>query len=696
VLVTSRLEILFAAQHQAGDLPCRFLWDGLSSALLQENEHAAWACCAEVARGDAGMTHDGGACILAVMQNDFALPLWRLFNLHDMVEAWLDKEASVRVALFDSPLVVPYWTDSGDTSSLLTAVMAAACATRQIEHSHHPHPAAGEAVHQTPERRPPVPPGAPVDGPVDVLSYCAFMGWPEQEALIEQVATRGECGWMLVSDGRAVAPIPSAHYQDWLDLPMHCEFAALTPEQVRTAFVEAAPSRFGALLERAELDFVWVQFRNWLWTGARWRRLGLLLDRAYRPRVFLSGGESGKGGAWCLNDGFASAGARVISLAHSGMGYTSLKRWMSGYRGNLLVWGDEDARALRPWVDQSARLTPTGSMRRDLAYIGTVVSQDNTPAPRTPPTVVFFTQRVGDDAVAWAHPSRHAALWTRLLAFVRARPDLRFVIKGHPRYDYWDLYEGPEFRSLPNLSISRDPARSLLVDAGLAVLVNSPSTVSLEAMAVNVPVLYLKDDDPVGRDALIEQDGVEVVTGADGMGPAIDRLLGDPALRHACIDRQQAFLRRAFIYTGPDSVEAVDQVVGQTRDGATRSDAVDTCAQALTEFIRALGAATAGGMNLDEFSRRARRVRSAWAQPGDTVARLIDLRRFGGYALHMACWRSAVSRGVPASRLVIAAYRGLPRSVRPSPRILLRYLKESLTRDAREPRAARTRAVETP
>jgi hypothetical protein len=310
--------------------------------------------------------------------------------------------------------------------------------------------------------------------------------------------------------------------------------------------------------------------------------------------------------------------------------------------------------------------------------------------------VVFFTQRVGDDAVAWAHPSRHAALWTRLLAFVRARPDLRFVIKGHPRYDYWDLYEGPEFRSLPNLSISRDPARSLLVDAGLAVLVNSPSTVSLEAMAVNVPVLYLKDDDPVGRDALIEQDGVEVVTGADGMGPAIDRLLGDPALRHACIDRQQAFLRRAFIYTGPDSVEAVDQVVGQTRDGATRSDAVDTCAQALTEFIRALGAATAGGMNLDEFSRRARRVRSAWAQPGDTVARLIDLRRFGGYALHMACWRSAVSRGVPASRLVIAAYRGLPRSVRPSPRILLRYLKESLTRDAREPRAARTRAVETP
>ena len=235
----------------------------------------------------------------------------------------------------------------------------------------------------------------------------------------------------------------------------------------------------------------------------------------------------------------AHAGVPVVSYAHSGLAPPFQFRNITGRADRILVWGTQEA----------GLLTRFGVGEDRIAIIGRRRPKAMPPLPRARPTVVFLTAAVNFDlAAAVSRPSPHLETWDQLVSLASRRDDLDFVLKPHPSYDHFELYE-----AVANGGIRIERTATLpevLPRTSVAVLVNYTTTAAVDAMAAGVPVLYLRTavlDTPDRRDALAGTP-CEVASVA-ALEVAIDRLVDDVEFLVTTLAWQRQFVDSMF---GPE------------------------------------------------------------------------------------------------------------------------------------------------
>jgi hypothetical protein len=147
-----------------------------------------------------------------------------------------------------------------------------------------------------------------------------------------------------------------------------------------------------------------------------------------------------------------------------------------------------------------------------------------------------------------------------LADFIRMRPDLQFILKPHPNYDYLPFYK-KIFASLPNLEIQENVAlKDVLCSASIAVMIGGPSSAAIEAICAEVPFLYLKNSAfrTLHLTSNIDCDELRSAYSIDELGKNIDLLLKNSTFRDETLSKQKKFLGNFFIVN--DSSQSIENL----------------------------------------------------------------------------------------------------------------------------------------
>ncbi len=234
----------------------------------------------------------------------------------------------------------------------------------------------------------------------------------------------------------------------------------------------------------------------------------------------------------------------TVGLLHGGLQPKYGRLGVVGDADHIMVWGPNDVRELKWAGIGEERLNQVGSLRFDRLYrfATTGSKNDNIQSHKiqikqrlrlsihhpvilllTAPTNVELSQPAAD-------PAGHRKTWYELVALANRRSDLTFVIKPHPAYDFIDFYRYLCDHGPRNLILLKPLNLEVAVQASdVAVLINYCSTAAMEAMLLNVPVVFVRTaiyTTEMHKDIFGERATKQVSSIAE-LEVTIDRLLSD-------------------------------------------------------------------------------------------------------------------------------------------------------------------------
>jgi hypothetical protein len=226
-------------------------------------------------------------------------------------------------------------------------------------------------------------------------------------------------------------------------------------------------------------------------------------------------------------------------------------------------------------------------MRRDLAWIGAMNSRNarkDRPV-ESRPRVVLLTNRVTELYGSGVAGDRFLASWRGLRDMMLRRVGWQFTLKNHPYCDYHRLYQTIG-AGVENLAIRTDSAREVLQEADVAVLVNCPSTVAVEAVGGCVPLVHLKDAYWRGERfaSPIEKGLCIVVKSVAQLEVELSRLVSDTEYRQAVLARQREALKELLCAVGAEAAGRLDQFVRSVM-AKTSTGVPDPLGRTLVELL---------------------------------------------------------------------------------------------------------------
>lgn len=236
----------------------------------------------------------------------------------------------------------------------------------------------------------------------------------------------------------------------------------------------------------------------------------------------------------------------AVGLLHGGLNPYTDANVLAGDESDLLVWGEADVRWNTPGPPGRA-LHVVGSPRYCRAYQAwgsgapprdarqRSAARASLGLPPQQPLVLLVTSALNSGfCMVNGDAARHRASWRELLALATRRPDLTFVLKPHPTYDFFAFYRYLAAKAPPNLHLCWDELLSTLLPvADVGVLVNCCTTGALEAILADLPVVFLRAatyTSSLHKDSLREHGAINVSTVAE-LETTIDALMHDSQLR---------------------------------------------------------------------------------------------------------------------------------------------------------------------
>jgi glycosyltransferase involved in cell wall biosynthesis len=246
----------------------------------------------------------------------------------------------------------------------------------------------------------------------------------------------------------------------------------------------------------------------------------------------------------------------TVGLLHSGVAPRKGYRGSVGDAAVFLVWNESDIETLISYGVDKSRLYKVGCLRYGNCYIEYTSNpgSDSSKTKRTAkgrlllspdkPLIVLLTAEINTGfAAPVAYPAKHRDAIRGFLSLVASRPDLQFLIKAHPGFDYYELYRRLLDPKLPNLAfLEQVPLNEILDACDICLMINYCTTAALEAMLKRVPVVYLEN--AVYRlhdwqDNLLPT-GIHRVHSIPELERSIDSLLFNPAAKeHALAEADE-------------------------------------------------------------------------------------------------------------------------------------------------------------
>lgn len=255
------------------------------------------------------------------------------------------------------------------------------------------------------------------------------------------------------------------------------------------------------------------------------------LDRAAHVVLAETGSPASKAVVRCAR----LRGIPVTVLQHGVLAGAFSARQTEADR--VAAWGPADAVGFRTALPAGVRVEPTGCPRYD------ELAEEVRGRPGRPfnhsPVVLYVSQPFVQDRPARSPWDRAEAL-EMAVELTRRSADYRLLVKWHPS-------EAPERLPTPELDESarashRSKTFGLLRLAD--VVLGISSTVTLEAMLLGRPVIFLGPPDPESPFSPPEKGGGLRAVNADALAAHLRALRTDKAFRARVLEGQKAYLRR--------------------------------------------------------------------------------------------------------------------------------------------------------
>lgn len=196
-------------------------------------------------------------------------------------------------------------------------------------------------------------------------------------------------------------------------------------------------------------------------------------------------------------------GIPTASLFHGGLGPRVGFQGLCGDSDEILVWNNYDIDCLVAFGVDRARIKKIGCVRYEDKY----KQYKHHPNPyghktkakafigldENKPLITLLTAQINTGfAAPCADPGKHREAIRHYISFVQSRPDLQFVIKAHPGYDYNELYSILLDHNLPNLFYDAGlKLDDVLKASDICFMLNYFTSAAIEAMLNRVPVIFL-------------------------------------------------------------------------------------------------------------------------------------------------------------------------------------------------------------
>lgn len=262
-------------------------------------------------------------------------------------------------------------------------------------------------------------------------------------------------------------------------------------------------------------------------------------------------------------------GIVTASFIHGGLGPKSAFQGACGDVDILWVWNKYDIDWMVSFEVARERLLEIGCVRYEEQYAKYIfqrksaiaikknVAKSSIGIDANKPLITLLTAEINTGfAAPHADPIMHRAALKGFIELAKARPDLQFVIKSHPGYDYNELYKNMLDFKLPNLVFNEQLALDAVLDASdICIMINYCTTAGLESMFHHVPLLFLDNaiyPMPLWTDSLSGTAIVRIGTIPD-LENAIDELLTNPTAKKNALLEADKLLQ---IFLGIDKTSA--------------------------------------------------------------------------------------------------------------------------------------------
>ncbi|MCZ7590766.1 MAG: hypothetical protein M5U15_00845 [Kiritimatiellae bacterium] len=688
-LATGDVQVLYEA-GRAG-LPVVDLWEYFYETDANQLDAAAWSFCDALARNLAGRVVQGECDVIFEMRNELAYPVRYALVAATLVGRCLAAHNPDAVECFGEQSESFAWDPPDIPPDIFNAVVESIARERNLPiELLRLHDRVVDSSRASPEicELLELQFSTKAVRAANDISYLALSGgqdYSEAEALFLSLMPDEAKRWMLASSpmrSRALN-LPQLDVQLLRGMPFEMSPALESIDRLPCTSlgdIGHVDSELPQILKSPTLGFVWRHFLASLKKGVFAYCQGWSLGCAYAPKAGFYGWDAW-GVARCCLAGLRAAGARMISVHHSGVGYQRSCRRVKGLATSVLCWGEYDGAALRLYRDRNSKVLAVGSMRRDHADLLKMnqLRRASQIVPKSRPKIVLLTAQLGNMAMPIAKVSSHKRTLEGIVEWCEACPDWDFVIKPHPRYDYYEIYETLcQQNRISNLTIERRNARETLQDATIAVLLNVPSTIVLDCCAMRVPVWFLNETGFASFPALFEDRGVAVVSDVDTLKGEVARVLSNTLLREQMLHRQDEFLRRMIVAVGPEAVANVRVELARLAGDAQGPGAPNRELRWVFDVVEMAEIAMRGGMGAREivnaFADLAKVAQYlAWAN-----LPLVRSDRVGEYLLNLpTAWQFYAREGMARARIVRLINKALPVSIRPARRVYRNALRDA-------------------
>lgn len=251
----------------------------------------------------------------------------------------------------------------------------------------------------------------------------------------------------------------------------------------------------------------------------------------------------------------AKANARGIptaALIHGGIRFKFGAKGVVGDARHILAWSSSDVEWFKDYGIDSKRLVQTGCVRYERAYqrylhtdksvslMGRKVAKRALSLNSEQAVVVLVTAEVNTGLAApVAHAGQHRAAIRDYMDYIARRPEIQFIIKAHPTYDYYEWYRRLTLNGPPNVRFLEQAILGDVMRASdVCIMINYCTTASLDAMFNHVPVIYCENAVYPLSDWHDNLKGTDLhrVGSIKAMGDAIDQILSSESTRCTMLD----------------------------------------------------------------------------------------------------------------------------------------------------------------
>jgi hypothetical protein len=186
-----------------------------------------------------------------------------------------------------------------------------------------------------------------------------------------------------------------------------------------------------------------------------------------------------------------------LSLIHGALGNKFGYKYLRSNSDYLAVWNDTDYECMKHYGFTESKLYKIGALRYLKNYNEYIQRKNNNiffipNNKKYTKTIVLITSEINTGiAFAYANPIIHVENLTRIINYIKSKPEYLFIIKAHPSTDYYSLYRN--LIGISNLKFEEGKTLDyVLHQANLCIMINYCSSAAIEIILKNIPLLYLK------------------------------------------------------------------------------------------------------------------------------------------------------------------------------------------------------------